>query len=158
MSAAAQGSEDAAQSASPSASPSAGQGAAIAAIAELERTITLVDMIAYAGATWDWHRLHYDPAYIAERNLPGPAVDGQVFGAYLCEQLLDHFGPSSWVRRISFQFTSMVFAGERILVRAQIIADRGSEVDVSQEIHVGERLCVRGTATVETRRFGSETR
>ena len=24
----------------------------------LERTIELADMVAYAGATWDWHRLH----------------------------------------------------------------------------------------------------
>ena len=122
-------------------------------IANLERAITLVDMIAYAGATWDWHRLHYDPAYIAERNLPGPVVDGQVFGAYLCEQLLDHFGPTSWVRKIAFQFTSMVFAGETVTVSAQITEDRGNEVSVTQQIHVGERLCVKGTATVQVNRF-----
>ena len=110
-------------------------------------------MIAYAGATWDWHRLHYDPVYVADRNLPGPVVDGQVFGAYLCEQLLDHFGSTSWVRRIAFQFTSMVFAGETITVRAQITDDRGDEVDVAQQVHVGDRLCVKGTATVQINRF-----
>ena len=46
----------------------------------LERTIELPDMISYAGATWDWHRLHYDPQYLAEKQLPAPVVDGQAFG------------------------------------------------------------------------------
>ena len=46
----------------------------------LERTINLTDMVAYAGATWDWHKLHYDAAYVAEKKLPGPIVDGQVYG------------------------------------------------------------------------------
>ena len=35
-------------------------------IPPLERTIGLTDMVAYAGATWDWHKLHYDQAYVAE--------------------------------------------------------------------------------------------
>ena len=40
----------------------------------LERTISITDMVAYAGATWDWHKLHYDPAYAASKELPGPIV------------------------------------------------------------------------------------
>ena len=63
------------------------------AIPQLERTVSLVRMIAYAGATWDWHRLHYDPGYAAARNLPGPIADGQMFGAFLAEALLDWLGP-----------------------------------------------------------------
>ena len=30
--------------------------------------MTLRSMIAYAGATWDWHRLHYDPAFVAAQR------------------------------------------------------------------------------------------
>ena len=30
----------------------------------LTRTIGLPDMVAYAGATWDWHRMHYDTGYL----------------------------------------------------------------------------------------------
>ena len=41
----------------------------------LERTIELADMVAYAGATWDWHRLHYDSAWLASRGLDRPVVD-----------------------------------------------------------------------------------
>ena len=29
-------------------------------VPEVTKHCTLTSMIAYAGATWDWHRLHYD--------------------------------------------------------------------------------------------------
>jgi acyl dehydratase len=80
----------------------------------LERTIGLTDMVAYAGATWDWHKLHYDAAYVAEKNLPGPIVDGQVYGALLVEMLQDWLGPQSFVHELEFTFRNLVFAGERL--------------------------------------------
>ena len=36
---------------------------------------TLTSMIAYAGATWDWHRLHYDHDYLKSKGLSAPVVD-----------------------------------------------------------------------------------
>jgi acyl dehydratase len=80
----------------------------------LERTIGLTDMVAYAGATWDWHKLHYDTAYVAEKRLPGPIVDGQVYGALLVETLQDWLGPQSFVRELEFTFRNLVFAGETL--------------------------------------------
>lgn len=80
----------------------------------LERTITLPDMVAYSGATWDWHRIHYDPAFIAAAELPGPVVDGQVFGAFFVQLLQDALGPHSFVRELSFTFRNLMFAGETV--------------------------------------------
>jgi acyl dehydratase len=80
----------------------------------LERTIELADMVAYAGATWDWHRLHYDPGYVAAKRLPAPVVDGQVFGALLAEQLQAWLGPRAELRTLHFRFKGMVFAGETV--------------------------------------------
>ena len=80
----------------------------------LERTIGLTDMVAYAGATWDWHKLHYDAAYVAEKKLPGPIVDGQVYGALLVEMLQDWLGPQSFVHELEFSFRNLVFADETL--------------------------------------------
>lgn len=80
----------------------------------LERTITLPHMVAYAGATWDWHRLHYDTGYAAAKQLPAPIVDGQVFGALLVEQLQDWLGPRCFVRELGFTFRNLVFAGDTV--------------------------------------------
>ena len=45
------------------------------------RSLTLTDLVAYSGATWDHHRLHYDDAYARAAGFPGPIVDGQMWGA-----------------------------------------------------------------------------
>ncbi|MEO3783806.1 MaoC/PaaZ C-terminal domain-containing protein [Actinocorallia sp. B10E7] len=80
----------------------------------LERKIGLADMVAYAGATWDWYRLHYDPEFVKAAKVPGPVVDGQVFGALLVEQIQDWLGPQCFVHRLDFTFKALVFAEETV--------------------------------------------
>lgn len=118
----------------------------------LTRSLTQVRMIAYGGATWDWHRLHFDPAYAAARNLAAPVVDGQMLGALLAEALLDWLGPRAFIRRMSFRLRAMVFAGETIRCEGEVSeiakdADRGI-VTVVQRVRVGDRLAADGTALV----------
>lgn len=117
-------------------------------IEALERTITLTDMVAYAGATWDWHRLHYDSSYIAEAGLPAPVVDGQVLGALMAEQLLDHYGPSAFITALSFRFKSMVFAGDVVRVEASAGDVVDGIVAVEQRVLVGDKVAAEGEATV----------
>lgn len=117
-------------------------------IEPLERTITQTDMVAYAGATWDWHPLHHDAAHVAGAGLPGTVVDGQVFGALMASQLQRHFGPRAFIATLSFRFKSMVFAGESVRVEASVISEAGGLVTVSQRVVVGERVAVEGQAQV----------
>ena len=88
----------------------------------LERTIELADMVAYAGATWDWHRLHYDSAWLAERGLERPVVDGQLFGALLAEMVLDWAGPGAELTALSFRFKGFVFAGEAVHCTGRVVS------------------------------------
>ena len=102
----------------------------------LERTIELRGMVAYAGATWDWHRMHYDSAYLRERGLPAPVVDGQVFGALLAEQLQDWLGPRAVLRGLHFRFKNLVFAGETVRCTGRVTAVDGDTITVAQRIVV----------------------
>lgn len=88
----------------------------------LERRITLTDMVAYAGATWDWHRMHYDPEFVAAKRFPAPVVDGQVLGALLAEQLQDWLGPRAQLRSLHFRFKNLVLAGETVRCLAEVTA------------------------------------
>ena len=112
----------------------------------LERALTQVRMVAYGAATWDWHRLHYDPAYAAARNLAGPIVDGQMFGALLAEALLDWLGPRAFVRRMTFRLRTTVFAGETVRCEGEvtsIVTEQDCDViKVTQRVRVGERIAV----------------
>jgi acyl dehydratase len=116
------------------------------AIPPLERTVSLVRMMAYAGATWDWHRLHYDPGYTAARNLPGPIADGQMFGAFLAEALLDWLGPRAFIRRLNFRLRGMVFPGDTVRCEGEVTridAEKDHDViTVAMRIRVGERIVV----------------
>lgn len=86
----------------------------------LDRPITLTTLVTYAGATWDFHRYHYDPAYVAELGFPAPLMDGQMMGALLAKLLMDWGGPDAFVRRLSYRLRAMVFAGERLVLRGRV--------------------------------------
>ena len=112
----------------------------------LTRTIELPDMVAYAGATWDWYRTHYDTAFAASQDLPGPLVDGQMLGALLAESVQDALGPRARLRRLAFRFKSMVFAGDTVTCTGTVeSAEPGPEglvVELSHEVRCGERVVV----------------
>jgi len=96
----------------------------------LEKTATAVDLIAYAGATWDWHRIHYDPEFVAAKQLPAPIVDGQVYGAWFVQQLQDWLGPRCFVESLEFSFRNLMFAGETMRCEGVVSAVEGDRVTV----------------------------
>ncbi len=81
---------------------------------------TLTSMIAYAGATWDWHKVHYDPEFLASLEIVRPIVDGQVFGAYVVQALQDWLGGDAFISELEFRFSQMVFAGESVRVDGEV--------------------------------------
>lgn len=114
----------------------------------LERTIALTDMVAYAGATWDHHRMHYDQAFAAERGMRAPVVDGQVLGALMAEVILDHAGPDVFITALSFRFRSMVFAGDTVRVEGAVTTVAAGRTEIALRAHVGDTLVADGTAQV----------
>src|SRR5688572_24481358 len=69
----------------------------------LRMAISLTTLVAYAGATWDFHRYHYDGAVAASLGLPGPLMDGQMIGALLARQLMAWAGADAFVRKLNFR-------------------------------------------------------
>jgi len=86
----------------------------------LEIEISLTSLVMYAGATWDFHRYHYDPAYVTERGMRAPFIDGQMVGALLARQLMRWGGPNAFVRRLSYRLRGIVYAGERIVLSGAV--------------------------------------
>lgn len=94
----------------------------------LERRLALPALVAYGGATWDWHRLHYDRDYAAARGQPAPVVDGQMLGALLVEALQDWLGPGAFVRRLAFRFRRPVLADETVRCEGKVVGLSGGVV------------------------------
>lgn len=114
----------------------------------LERRITLTDMVAYAGATWDWHRLHYDPAFIASRGLERPVVDGQMLGALMAEALQDALGPRAFIATLGLRYKAMVFADDTVRIEATFLGVEDGDQRFELRALVGERVAAEGTARV----------
>lgn len=114
----------------------------------LERTITQTAMIAYAAATWDWHRLHYDRDYVDKAGLPGPVVDGQMLGALMAEQVLDAAGPRARLTHLAYRFKAMVFAGDTVRIEGTVAAVEDGIATIEQTVRAGDRLAAHGEAKV----------
>ena len=97
---------------------------------------TLTSMIAYAGATWDWHRLHYDHEYLESKGLAAPVVDGQVFGAYVVQAIQDWLGDSAFISELDFRYAGLVFAEEHVQVSGEVTEVSRTEVSLSLKINV----------------------
>ena len=126
------------------------------AIPPLVRAIGLPDMIAYAGATWDWHRLHYDRDYLASRKLSRPVVDGQLFGALLVELVQDWLGPEAFVCQLDFRLAGLVFAGETVRCEGEVVQVTPDTITAAlRTIVTGsqERVAVSAASAV-VRRYG----
>lgn len=105
-------------------------------VPELVRTIELPDMIAYAGATWDWQRLHYDAEFIAAAKLPGPVIDGQLFGALLAETVQDWLGPAAFLQTLTFRFANLAFAGDTIRCSGHVTSVDDNVITVALQVDV----------------------
>lgn len=118
---------------------------------ELRRRLRTVDLVAYAGATWDWHRLHYDLDFIRGAGLDRPVVDGQMLGALLAEQVRVGLGLATQVRRMSFRFSTMVFADDEVVVTGRVTAVEpspdGTRVTVEQHVEAPGGMAIRAATT-----------
>ena len=98
------------------------------ALPALRMVISLTTLVAYAGATWDFHRYHYDGAVAASLGFPAPFMDGQMIGALLARQLMAWGGADAFVRKLSFRLREMVFADDTIVITGNVkgkIVDKG---------------------------------
>jgi acyl dehydratase len=109
-----------------------------AAMPVAEQRFSAHDLVAYGGATWDWHRLHYDDGFAKEMGLPAPVIDGQIYGALFAKQAIAWLGPKAFIRRLDFRMRSMAFAGDTLRIEGQVSELRkeagGEVVVLSQQL------------------------
>ncbi len=115
---------------------------------DVNRTIGPVDMVAYAGATWDWHRLHHDHGYAVSIGLDRPVVDGQALAAYLSSQAIDSLGPGAFIRKMEIRYRSPVFSGETIRCVGRVVAIEPQRIDLEQQVLVADRVAATSRSVV----------
>lgn len=115
----------------------------------LERTFSLVDLVAYGAATWDWNRMHYDVEHARSMKLPNPVIDGQAFGALLARAALDWAGPRAFIKRLSFKMKSMAFAGDTLRAEGEVTAVRDGVAVLAQRLTSAGRLVAEAATEIQ---------
>ena len=94
-------------------------------IQDLSLNITPQLLVAYAGATWDFHRYHYDSEFTKEKlNIEKPIVDGQMFGAIISKHLITELGNNTSILTMKLKYLSMVTIGETVKFQFDIASSR----------------------------------
>ncbi|MDH4077411.1 MAG: MaoC/PaaZ C-terminal domain-containing protein [Acidimicrobiia bacterium] len=105
-------------------------------------------MVAYGGATWDWHRLHHDAAYARRAGMAGSVVDGQMLGALLAEHALAAAettapGTSARLTRLWYRNRAPVLAGDTVTCRVVAVElEPDGTIRLDQLVLVGDRMVV----------------
>jgi acyl dehydratase len=86
----------------------------------LELAATLTALMTYAGATWDFHRYHYDADFVTKHGMPAPFMDGQMVGALMARLLMQWGGPDAFVRRLIYRQRTMIYVKEKIAVTGRV--------------------------------------
>lgn len=113
----------------------------------LERRLDSARLVAYAGATWDWHQLHHDNDAARRLGLERPIVDGQMFGALLAQHIQRWAGGAARIKTLSLRYRSFVYAGETVVAEGRVTAvdeqPSGTVVDVDQWVRRADTDIVR---------------
>lgn len=118
------------------------------------RLISLADAVRYGGATWDWHRIHYDDAYARGHGLAAAVVDGQLFGALFIKLIQDALGPACFVEELNLTYRNPMFVGDRIRIGGTVTQIVGPQALIQLEAVVlasprgGERAAVADATAV----------
>ncbi len=114
-----------------------------------EKTFSSTDLVMYAGATWDWHRLHHDQDFAQGMGLSAPVIDGQIYGALFAKHLTAWLGPRWFVSRQKFRMRAMAFAGDTLRTVGEVGEVRGDGVvALTQRIMKGEIIVAEATTEV----------
>lgn len=91
-------------------------------IAEMSRTITDADIIAFAALTGDVNPMHLDEAYAVQTRFAGRIAHGMLSAGLISAVLGNRLpGPGAIYLSQSLRFTAPVRPGDRITARVEVV-------------------------------------
>jgi hydroxyacyl-ACP dehydratase HTD2-like protein with hotdog domain len=99
-----------------------GQGAPHAGqrIGPVEFRPTLLRLVMYAGAMWEFQRIHFDHEWALREGLEAPIVHGPLLGTYLSQVVRDWGGPGAQLRRLRWRNTNVAVVDRVVTVEGTV--------------------------------------
>jgi acyl dehydratase len=83
-------------------------------------TVSKVQMMMYAAATWNPNQLHWDSDFCRERGFAEANIAGPMFGDYLAEMLVKWMGDPARLRSLGYINRNMAFPGDSLICRGKV--------------------------------------
>lgn len=90
-------------------------------------TISKVQMMMYAAATWNPNQLHWDSDFSRKKGFANANIAGPMFGDYLAEMLVKWAGCPSRLRSLEYINRDMAFPGDTLICRGKVKGKRLQE-------------------------------
>lgn len=103
----------------------------------------------YAQVSGDMNPLHLDPAFAQTTKFGRTIAHGMMTLAFVSQMMRDWAG-SAWEEagHLAVTFVAPVFAGDEVIVRAEVQKCAGGMTHCKVECWVGDRLTLTGTAGI----------
>jgi len=114
---------------------------------------TTQQLVKWAGASGDYHEIHYDKDYALASGLPGVIVHGWLVFSFLAQMITDWMGTDGELVKLDGKYRSMLVPGEDIICKGTVTSKyiQDSKNCVEAEIWAGNSVAVaavHGSATI----------
>jgi len=120
---------------------------------ELQKTVTVAQIRAYAEASGDRNPIHLDDAFARSVGLPGVIAHGMLTMAFANQMLTDWLGDSGRLARLEGRFGGMVLPGDQVTCSGKVVkkdpASRRVQVELTVTNQRGERVLNKALAEAE---------
>ena len=124
------------------------------ALPPLSKTVTVRQLVKYAGVSGDYSEAHYDADYCRRAGLPGVIIHGALKSAFIAQMVVDWMGEGGTLREFGVQYRGMDIPGDVLTCRGRVRRKHKEdghglvELEVWLENGKGEKTTP-GRATVE---------
>lgn len=123
------------------------------ALPELQKTVTVAQIRAYAEASGDRNPIHLDEAFARSVGLPGVIAHGMLTMAFANQMLTDWLGDSARLTKLDGRFGGMVVPGDQVTCSGRVVKkdpeSRRIQVDLTVTNQRGERVLNKAVAEAE---------
>ena len=122
-------------------------------VTPLVKQPTKAQLVRWAGATNDFHPIHYDKDYAQSRGLPEVIVHGLLKFQFLIQMLTDWIGVDGTIQTIGCQYKGLDYPGDTLTCKGAVVnklvdgGDHCLECEIWIENQRGEKTTP-GRATV----------
>jgi acyl dehydratase len=123
------------------------------ALPELQKTVTVAQIRAYAEASGDRNPIHLDDAFARSVGLPGVIAHGMLTMAFANQMLTDWLGDNARLTRLDGRFGGMVVPGDQVTCSGRVVKkdpeSRRIQVDLTATNQRGEKVLNKAVAEAE---------